>query len=295
MPKVLVTGGAGFIGSHICEEFEEAVALDDFSTGRKSNLPKNVKIIRGSVVNPKTVERAVKGADYVFHLAALVGVPDSIKRPQKTFEINSLGTLNILEAARKFDVKKVIFSSSAAIYGDSGKTDERALPNPKCPYALTKLDGEYLCRMYSELYNLNTVCLRYFNVYGERQNLKYAAAIPIFIRQALAGKPITVEGDGSQTRDFVYVKDIVEANKKALAMPNGVYNVGTGRSISILRLASLIKKLANSSSEIVFKEPRAGDIKESRAETIKILKYWRPRFGLEQGLNRTINNINSRG
>ena len=299
--KVVVTGGAGFIGSHIAEYWNgkaEVVILDSFRTGYAENVKhlSGVKLLEGDIRDKSLVEKIVAGADYVFNLAALVSVPESIDKPEETIEINVKGLINILEAAKKHGVKKVIHSSSAAIYGDDPRLPKRTdmLPVPKTPYGITKLDGEYWCNFFSDEFGVGTVSLRYFNVFGPRQDPKsqYAAAIPIFVSKAIKNKDITIYGDGKQTRDFVYVKDVVRANVLAAesVLKKGVFNVATGKSITIGELAEKIIKLTDSKSKIVFAPERPGDIKFSSAdieETKKLLGF-EPQFDFDEGLISTI-------
>ena len=274
--KILITGGAGFIGSHLVEYFQnqaEVVVLDNFRSGFPQNLNGLAyRLVEGSVTDPAAVQEAMQGVDYVFHLAAMISVPESMTCPKECVEINTQGTLNVLDAAARAKVKKLCFSSSAAVYGDNPllpKT-EQMLPEPKSPYAVTKLDGEYYCRMFTDQGWLNTACMRYFNVFGPRQDpqSQYAAAVPIFVERAIRSEPITIFGDGLQTRDFVYVKDIVAANI-CLAQRDelsGVYNIANGQTITIKGLAEKIVALTNSKSKIQFAPERAGDIKHSRAD-----------------------------
>ena len=225
--KVLVTGGAGFIGSHIVEHFQgraEVRVLDNLRSGFKHNLAGfEHEFIEASILDREAVRRAVEGVDYIFHLAAMISVPESMAKPIECNELNTNGTLVVLEEAAKAGVKKLVLSSSAAIYGDNPVVPkvETMFPEPKSPYAITKLDGEYYCRMFAAEGKLQTACLRYFNVFGPRQDPKsqYAAAVPIFIHRALKHEPITIYGDGEQTRDFIYVKDIAAANVYAATQP----------------------------------------------------------------------------
>ncbi|MEM7387876.1 MAG: NAD-dependent epimerase/dehydratase family protein [Verrucomicrobiota bacterium] len=300
MAKVLITGGAGFIGSHLAEFFlsrgDSVRVLDDLRSGNRTNLenlPIDLRV--GSVVDREVVSRAVDGIDYICHLAAMVSVPESMDDPIGCVEVNVTGLLNMLEAAAGAGVKKLCHSSSAAIYGDNPTVPkvESMTPEPKSPYAITKLDGEYFCRLFREEKKLETVCLRYFNVFGERQDpgSAYAAAVPIFMRQACEGKPLRIFGDGGQTRDFVYVKDVVAANVHALENESmsAVYNVGYGRKTTILELAERIKELAGSDSEIEFREERSGDVRHSSAATDKLrASGFQPAFDLEEGLARTL-------
>ena len=274
METILVTGGSGFIGSHICELCQgkyKVRVLDNLRTGRKSNLDGlDVEFIEGSVADREDVKKAVDGVKYIFHLAALVSVPESMEKIEECNLINSVGTIYLLEEAAKAGAKKLVLSTSAANYGDNPISPkvETLFPEPKSPYAITKLDGEYYCKMFHETGKLETACLRYFNVFGPRQNPKsaYAAAVPIFITRALKNEPITIYGDGGQTRDFIYVKDIARANLFMAETSNtGVYNVAYGKKITILDLAEKIVKLTNSKSEIVFLPERPGDIRHSLA------------------------------
>lgn len=277
--KVLITGGAGFIGSHIAQHFQgkaDVVLLDNFRTGFKSNLENlNVELIEASITDTDAIKKAVKNVDYIFHLAAMVSVPESMDNPQECVEINTQGTLNLLKAASDSGVKKLVLSSSSAIYGNNPvlPKKENMYPEPMSPYAITKLDGEYYCQMFNDNNWLNTVSLRYFNVFGPRQNPKsqYAAAIPIFITKAIANEDVTIFGDGQQTRDFVYVKDVVAANA-FFAMNDlaGVYNVAYGKSITVQALAEDIVKMLGSQSQIVNLQERPGDVKHSVADVSKL-------------------------
>jgi len=234
------------------------------------------------------------GVDYIFHLAALVSVPESVEKPHETVDINVLGTLNVLDAARKHRVKKVVISSSAAIYGDNPTVPklESMVTEPKSPYAITKLDAEYYAKMYASEFSVPVVCLRYFNVFGPRQNPKsqYAAAVPIFIDHAIKNQEITIYGDGEQTRDFVFVKDIVSANALAAkSAPPGVYNIACGGKITINDLAKTIIVLTKSSSTIRYAGERAGDVKHSQADIHKAESFgFHPRYSLEEGLKPTV-------
>lgn len=297
--KVLVTGGAGFIGSHVAEEFSkefEVVVLDNLRTGKRENL-KGIKcqFVKGSITDLKTLREVLKGVDFVVHLAALVSVEESMKNPEETFQINLFGTLKLFEESAKAGVKRVVFASSAAVYGDLPglPKKEEDLPAPKSPYAITKLDGEHLGRIFSQQGWLEVVSLRFFNVYGPRQDphSPYAAAIPIFTWRAVCGEPIKIYGTGRQTRDFIFVKDVVKAVRIAIekGQPGEVYNVGTGHRVSVLELANLIKKLTGSSSPIKFTSPRPGDVMHSVASISKIKKLgFRPEWSLEEGLVETI-------
>ncbi len=296
--RILVTGGAGFIGSHIVEHFQgkaEIRVLDNLRSGYRANLaPFEVEFIEGDVCDRKAVDAAMEGVDYVFHLAAMISVPESMSKISECIRINDLGMINVLESAAAHQVKKLCFSTSAAIYGDNPVMPkvETMFPEPKSPYAITKLDGEYYCGMFTNEGKLQTACLRYFNVFGPRQDPKsaYAAAVPIFIAKALEGEEITIFGDGEQTRDFIFVKDIVAANAFfAMNDFTGVHNIACGGKISINDLAREIIRLTGSSSKIVHKEVRAGDVKHSRACVDKLeATGFRRSYTFEQGLALTV-------
>ena len=276
--RILITGGAGFIGSHIAEHFQgkaEVRILDSLRSGTPDNLKGlAVEFIKGDIRDRRTVDRAMTGVDYVFHLAAMISVPESMTAIAECIDINGLGMINVLESAAAAGVKKLCFSTSAAIYGDNPTVPkvESMLPEPKSPYAVTKLDGEYYCRMFSAERGLPTACLRYFNVFGPRQNPRsaYAAAVPIFIARALAGEDLTIFGDGEQTRDFVFVKDVAAANAYfATHEPQGVFNIACGGRITINDLAKEIVRLTGSTSRIVRLPERPGDVKHSMADVAK--------------------------
>ncbi|GAA4954462.1 SDR family NAD(P)-dependent oxidoreductase [Algibacter agarivorans] len=298
MKKYIVTGGAGFIGSHISEYLLQAghqvTVIDSLRTGFEKNLKgMNVRFFEEDIRNKKLVDKIITDTDCVFHLAALVSVPESLLKIKECIEINTIGTINILEAARKNSNCKVVLSTSAANYGNNPILPkvETMFPEPMTPYAITKLDGEYYLKMYFNHYNLQTASLRYFNVFGPRQNPKsaYAAAVPIFINKALKNESITIYGDGLQTRDFIYVKDVVRANILASEKGNETYNVALGHSTSILELAQKIIEITNSKSEIQFLEERAGDIKHSQANPSKFnLLGFKPQYTIDQALIETI-------
>jgi UDP-glucose 4-epimerase len=297
--KVLVTGGAGFIGSHIVEHFHERAAvrvLDNLRSGYRHNLAGfQCEFINGSILDRMTVRQAMEGVDYVFHLAAMISVPESMERPVECVEINTTGTLIVLEEAARAGVKKLVLSSSAAIYGDNPVVPkvETMQPEPKSPYAITKLDGEYYCNLFSGSGRLQTAALRYFNVFGPRQDPKsqYAAAVPIFIDNAVRNLPITIHGDGGQTRDFIYVKDIVAANFffATQSPATGVFNVAYGNRITIRELAGQVCRLVGSQSEIRHGPERAGDVKHSMASIDKLRAAgFVPAGSLADGLEPTI-------
>ncbi|MCX9012747.1 MAG: SDR family oxidoreductase [Candidatus Methanoperedens sp.] len=306
--KCLVTGGAGFIGSHIVnvllDRGHSVVCLDNFSSRfAVANEKENIKpflennefeLVEGDIRNKELLHRLAIDTDFIFHEAALVSVVESMRDPVKTIDVNTIGTLNILKAALTGNVKKVIIASSAAVYGDSPEQPKKEdmTPYPKSPYAISKLDCEYAAKIFYEEYGLKTTSLRYFNVYGQGQDPSspYAAVIPIFIRKALKNEDIPIYGDGSQTRDFIFVKDVVHANELVMSKGDGrVFNVANGTFISISELAELIIEQTDSKSKIVYEKPRAGDIKNSFADTTEIKKMgFKPRFSLKSGIGNTI-------
>ena len=297
--NVLITGGAGFIGSHLAARLqgEHAVrVLDDLSTGRRENLAGlRVELIEGSITDRAAVSRAVRDVEVVFHLAAMVSVPESMQRPDACVERNVTGLLNVLSAATEAKVRRLCFSSSAAVYGERPESPKREdlTPDPRSPYAITKLDGEYYCRLWSATTPLETVSLRYFNVFGPRQDPKsaYAAAVPIFLRQALASEPLTIFGDGGQTRDFISVHDVVAANLFAATTPGmaGVYNVGYGGEMTVLELAQRIIRATGSRSVIQHAPTRAGDVRHSRADVTRLLASgFRPTTSVDAALSELV-------
>lgn len=273
--RILITGGAGFIGSHLAEHFQRRAAvrvLDDLRTGHRRNLAGlDVEFVQGSILDREILRATMRDIDYVFHLAAMVGVPESVRQPHACVELNTVGTLNVLEAAATAKVRKLCFSSSAAVYGDNPVVPKREdmCPDPRSPYAVTKLDGEYYCRQFTEAGRLETVVLRFFNVFGPRQDSTgpYGAAVPIFFQKALAGEPLTIFGDGGQTRDFIYVQEIVAALDFVTTKPGltGVFNAGYGHQLTVLELARRILEITNSQSEIQFEPERIGDVRHSQA------------------------------
>ncbi|MBN1364269.1 MAG: NAD-dependent epimerase/dehydratase family protein [Syntrophaceae bacterium] len=273
--KFLITGGAGFIGSNIVKSLlaqgGQPVVLDDLSSGYKKNLLPKVKFIRGDVRDLKTVGKSMAGCSVVLHLAASVGNKRSIDDPLTDANINVIGTLNVLEAARKHGIKRIVFSSSAGIFGEL-----KTLPivedhpqDPDSPYGTSKLAAEKMCLVYNKLYGMRNVCLRYFNVYGLNQRYDaYGNVIPIFANRILRGKPLTIYGDGEQTRDFVNVADVAAANIAAALSSDacGVFNIGSGTRVTINELARLIQEAAGTEVGKEFAPPRPGDVRDSLAD-----------------------------
>ena len=290
---IVITGGAGFIGSRLAATLvddNEVRVLDDFSTGSAEKVPDEATLIEGDVRDPETVRDAMSGADVVFHEAANPSVQRSIDDPIESHARNVEGTLVVLEAARD-EGARVVTASSTAIYGtpETIPVPEDAEPDPSSPYGLEKLTADRYTRLYNELYGLQTVSLRYFNVYGPGQTAgDYSGVISIFLEQARAGEPITVEGDGEQTRDFVHVDDVVRANVAAATTDavGEAFNVGTGHSVTINELAETIRDLTDSDSEIEHVDNRAGDVRHSRADISKATRLldYKPEIGLEEGL-----------
>ena len=298
--RALVTGGAGFIGGHLCRALVragvEVVVLDNLRTGRAANLDGlPVRFVRGCITDRAAVREAVSGCEAVFHFAALVSVPESMERIHECVALNVTGLLTVLEEASAAGARKLVLSSSAAVYGDDPEVPKREemRPAPKSPYAITKLDGEYYCALFAATGRIETTALRYFNVFGPRQDPRsaYAAAVPIFIRRALAGQPITLFGDGGQTRDFVFVQDVVAANifaARTVGM-TGSFNVGYGGSVTIQDLAERIVAQTGGRSLIEHAAPRPGDIRHSRSSADKLhAAGWRPAYDLERGLAETL-------
>jgi len=286
LSRVLVTGGAGFIGSHLVEKLIELGAyvtvLDNLSTGRLQNLEKvlnRINFIEGDIQDLATCMQATKDIDFIFHLAAFVSVPDSVNNPEACYQDNIVGTLNILQSAQSHGVKRIVFSSSSAVYGTfEGKCSENTPCNPTSPYGHSKFIGELLCKRFTQTSNLSTVILRYFNVFGERQNPNgpYAAVVAQFKECMKNNQPIPIFGDGLQTRDFVSVWSVVNANVATGSLPIGnssfeIFNVGSGKSITLLELVEQLKKeFPSFNAGITFLPGRKGDIKTSYADCSKL-------------------------
>jgi len=295
--RILVTGGSGFIGQHIAEMFaseeHDVIVIDK----RKNTWPflyNNILLVKEDIRNYDQIKNYFEDVDYIFHEAALVSVPDSMKKPNLTIDNNINGTVNILKAAVEKNVKKIIFASSCAIYGMNDKIplNENEKAYPLSPYAISKLSAEYFLKMYNEEFGIKTTSLRYFNVYGPRQEYssQYSAVISIFVNNALQDKDLIVYGDGSQTRDFVYIDDVVKANKMVMNQEDGkIFNVGFGEKASISELAKEIIELTNSDSKIIYKQARYGEVKHSLADITKISQIgFKPEFNLKEGLEKLI-------
>ena len=293
--KIVITGGAGFIGSNLAEELSkenDVTIVDDLSTGKIENIKSlNVKFIKGSVTDFNLLKNVFKDVDYVFHQAAIASVQKSIEDPKRTDEVNAKGTLNVLIAARDSEVKKVIYASSSAVYGDTPELPKREdmMPNLLSPYAVTKLIGEYYCKVFNDVYGLKTISLRYFNVYGPKQDpySDYAAVIPKFINMVLENKPPVIYGDGRQTRDFTFVKDVVMANILAMRSDaTGVYNITNGNAISINELAEIIINIIEKNLKPIYKVQREGDIKHSLGNISKARKDlgYEPKYSFDKGI-----------
>lgn len=304
MTSYLVTGGAGFIGSHLVksllEQDHHVRVLDNFSTGRMENLSGfegDLEILEGDLRYPADVKQAVEKIDYIFHEAAFVSVPQSMLDPKSCYDVNVAGTENIFEEARKAGVKRIILASSAAVYGESTAIplSEENKTQPLSPYAASKAINEILANMYTRSLGLEAVVLRYFNVFGPRQdpNSQYAAAIPIFIENLLADKAITIFGDGSQSRDLIFVEDVVRANLLASHSPEAagnIYNICTGIETSIQQLVNILRDLFPQSHNPQFSEPRPGDIYRSVGNPLKAKESlgFHPETSLFQGLSQTV-------
>ena len=295
--RALITGGAGFIGSSIAKELAskgtEVVVLDNLSSGYRGNIDglSGVRLVEGDVRDPATVNATVAGVDAVFHLAASVGNKRSIDLPVDDAEINVIGTLRVLEAARKAGVRKVVMSSSAGIFGELKtlpiREDHPA--EPDSPYGASKLCAEKLGLVYAKLYGMEVVCLRYFNVYGPSQRFDaYGNVIPIFVYQMLRGEPVTIFGDGEQTRDFVNVRDVVQANIKAAMVPgvSGAFNIGSGTRISINDLVEKLKATSGLDPVVRHGPPRAGDVRDSLADinAARVAFGFEPAVTIDEGL-----------
>ena len=303
MSLYLVTGGAGFIGAHLVERLlgqgETVRVLDNLDTGRKENLAhclKEIDFWKGDIRDKETVKKAMKGVDYVLHIAAQRSVPRSIDDPLSNNEVNVQGTLNVLWWAKEADVRRVVCASSSSVYGDSQAMPlkEGYTPYPLSPYAVSKLVGEYYCEVFYKIYGLETVSLRYFNVFGPRQDPRsqYAAVVPLFIEAGLDGRQVEVHWDGLQSRDFTYIENTVNATLLAATVPGAagkVFNVGCGEDYSILDLLKTVEKIIGKPISYTRSEARKGDVRRTLADVSlaeKLLGY-KVSIGFEEGLEKT--------
>jgi nucleoside-diphosphate-sugar epimerase len=304
LAKFLVTGGAGFIGSGLVDALvasgDSVRVLDDFSTGKRENLPEprdGLEVLEGDVSDPRMCRRAVQGMDYVLHHAAMASVPKSLEAPDRNHEINVQGTFYLLLASRDAGVRRFVLAASSAVYGESEVVPKREEmePDPVSPYALSKLIGEGYCRQFTRLGWLSCTCLRYFNIFGPRQDpaSEYAAVVPIFITRLLEGKPASIYGDGEQTRDFTYLENAVRANLLAVESDRaagGVYNIGCGESFTLNDLFSRVAREVGTSAVPEYLPVRPGDVRHSCAsiERAKEALGYEPVVGFEEGLHRTV-------
>jgi UDP-glucose 4-epimerase len=309
MTNYLVTGGAGFIGSHLVEaltrrpDTAQIRVLDNLATGHRHNLAavsSRLEFVEGDLTDPTALKQAVEGVDVIFHLAAQVSAPKSMFDPLTTQEINATGTLKLLEAAHQAGARRLVFSSTSAVYGDDPTLPkvEDMRPQPKSPYAIAKLTGEHYCRYATDYHGLETVVLRYFNVYGPRQDPSsaYSGVISIFIDRLLKDEPITIFGDGEQTRDFVFVTDVVAANLAASEQADAVgrtFNIGTGQTVSINQLYEATSQYLNKTTAPRYEAARAGDIKYSWTDPVLAKQYlnWTAQVPFADGLAQTINSV----
>ena len=303
MATYLVTGGAGFIGSHLAEELvkrgENVRVIDNFLSGKAENMASfinDVEFYEGDIRDEELLKKIMPGVDYVLHHAAVASVPRSVENPEESTDVNVMGTLNVLRRAAENKVKRLVYAGSSSAYGnsDTEKKSELEAPDPISPYAVTKLAGEYYCRSFAYIYGLETVVLRYFNVFGERQDPKslYSAVIPLFCAAAKEGKPATIYGTGRQTRDFTYVKNNVEANLLAAKTPGisgEVINIACGQTVDLIELHSAINRIMGKDLPPVMAPPRVGDVMHSSADITKAKKLlgYEPKFSFEEGLAKT--------
>ena len=303
--RFVVTGGAGFIGSHLVEHLvragHEVTVLDDLSTGRRENLApfaSSLRFIHGSITDPATCAKAIAGAHVVLHEAALPSVPRSVNDPFGSHAVNATGTLHVLTAARDAKVQRVVYAASSSAYGDTPELPkhEGMVPRPRSPYATAKLAGENYCRAFHASYGLPTVSLRYFNVFGPRQDPSsaYAAVVPKFIAAAVSNTAPVIYGDGEQTRDFTYVENVVRANLAACEAGDAAlgesFNIGCGERLSINALWGRVRAIAGGTAAPRYEPPRTGDVRDSLASVSRAreLLGWTPTIGLDEGLRRTL-------
>lgn len=304
MARYLVTGGAGFIGSNIVDELvrssQEVRVVDDFSSGKRGNLKTvldKIELIEGDIRDFALMKKATKDCDYVIHQAALRSVPKSMKDPQLYDDVNVRGTLGLLAASHENKVKRLVFASSSSVYGDSKKLpqSEDQVPQPISPYAATKLAGEYYCRVFAKSYGLETVVLRYFNVFGPRQSLEseYAVVIPKFITCIIRDEQPPIHGDGKQSRDFTYVDNIVDANLTAATrdgVSGEVFNIACGKGYDLLELVKILNEILGKNIKPKFTEPRPGDVKHTLSDITKMKKLLKldPKVDFVLGLRKTV-------
>jgi len=302
--KYLITGGAGFIGSNIAEKLvekgEDVRILDNFSTGRRENIAPlldKIELIEGDIRDLPTVKEAVKGIDYILHQGAIPSVPRSIASPIESNEANANGTLNLLVAARDEGVKRMVYASSSSVYGDTPELPKKEdmRPNPLSPYAVAKLAGEHYCQVFFKIYGLETVCLRYFNVFGPRQDptSQYAAVVPKFITAILLGKSPTIYGDGLQSRDFIYIENVICANLLATQSPEApgkVYNMACQKRFTLLELIDVLNGILDTKIKPVHADPKPGDVKHSVADITRAKNElgFNVEVDFKEGLKRTI-------
>lgn len=296
---VLVTGGAGFIGGHLARELSKARpvrVIDNLSTGRRENLPPNMEFFEGDVGDARLLRRALDGVEVVFHVAALPSVSRSVDDPLLSHEANATGTLQVLDAMRKSGASRIVYAASSSAYGDAPTLPKREdMPaRPLSPYAIAKHTGELYVSVFHNLYGLEGFSLRYFNVYGPRQDPEspYAAVVPRFLKAAASGSPLTVFGDGFQTRDFTFVEDVVRANLLAAKAPHAdgdVLNIAGGRRISVMDLIQMVGRVTNTTPRVIHEPARAGDVRDSLADLSRAKKRigYEPQVPLEEGLRRT--------
>jgi len=310
MAQYLVTGGAGFIGSHLCRRLladgHAVRVIDDLSSGQRDNLADiidEVELVVGDLRDEALLDKVLRGVDYALHHAAVASVQTSVERPLFEQEVNAVGTLRFFEAARRAGVGRVVFAASAAAYGNNPTVPKREqmIPEPESPYAISKVMGEYYARVYSQLYGLQVVCLRYFNVFGPRQDPSspYSGVISIFAERMLKGEAPVIFGDGGQSRDFVYVDNIVEANMRACTAPEAagrVYNIGCERSVSILELVTALNEILGTALDPVFNPARQGDVRVSLADIAQARTQlgYEPIVHFAEGLQQTIAWMKSR-
>ena len=304
MAHYLVTGGAGFIGSNIVEALlekgEKVRVVDNFSTGKRENIApfiERIELMEADILDSDTMKEACKGIDYILHQAALPSVPRSVADPISSNRVNVDGTVNILWAAKEAGVKRVVYASSSSVYGNQPTLPKQEdMPAaPLSPYAISKYAGELYARIFHQIYGLSTVSLRYFNVFGPRQdpNSQYAAVIPIFINALMTGKPPVIFGDGEQSRDFTFVKNVVRANILAAQAedPSGhVMNIACGQRITLNQLVQKLRGIINSHADPIYTSPRPGDIRHSLADISKAdrLLNYKPTYSMEEGLKKTV-------